>query len=207
MTEFRIGVALLAAGASRRFGEADKLAAQFRGRPLGEHAASALPQEKFARGWVITSVAGHPCEDHWRGCGLQPVVNPDAVKGMGSSVALAASLAQEAGLDALLVALADMPLVPREHYCALLGALKRPCDIAASSNGDRNLPPAIFGSDFFTALMELSGDQGARKLIGESRSLDCPPDWLIDIDSPQDLQDHGQAKSAQPKPPSKGDST
>ena len=61
MGQFRLGVALLAAGASRRFGEADKLAAEFRGRPLAEHAAKAIPVSAFAKAWVITSRPDHSC--------------------------------------------------------------------------------------------------------------------------------------------------
>ena len=62
----RIGVALLAAGASRRFGESDKLTAEFRGRALGEHVPLALPVERFEKAWAITSTADHPCEPQWR---------------------------------------------------------------------------------------------------------------------------------------------
>jgi len=185
----KLAVALLAAGSSQRFGEADKLAVDFRGRPLAQHAADTLPLDICARAWLITGQV----QPVWQAVGLAPVHNPNAAQGMGTSVALAARLADEADCDALVIALADMPFVPRAHFDDLIGALKRPCDIVGSTSGASHMPPVIFGSDFFATLISLSGDQGARELIAGSRAISCPPEWLIDIDTPQALQKYGQA--------------
>lgn len=185
---YRLGIALLAAGSSRRFGPEDKLAAQFRGRALGEHAAAALPMERCAQGWVITArpggVLGHRCETFWRTRFLEPVINQDAETGMGSSVALAARLAKQARCDGLLIALADMPLVPRAHFDALLDS---DAPIAVSSNGKVRMPPAMFDATFFDKLKQSSGDKGARDLIKQGHVISCPPEWLRDIDTRDDL--------------------
>jgi CTP:molybdopterin cytidylyltransferase MocA len=184
----RIGVALLAAGSSRRFGEADKLAANFRGRALGEHAALALPVEQFENAWVITSAADHPCEPQWRALRFLPLVNPHASEGMGTSVAHAAKAAEEASLDGLLIALADMPLVPSEHFQALIDAWDASEPIVVSAKGDVLMPPALFSSAHFKALRQSSGDQGARVLIAQGHVVPCPPEWLKDIDRIEDLE-------------------
>lgn len=181
---YRLGIALLAAGSSRRFGPEDKLAAQFRGRPLGEHAAAALPMERCTHGWVITAHPRHHCEAFWRTRCLEPVINQDAASGMSTSVALAAQLAKRAQCDGLLIALADMPLVPRAHFLALLDS---DASIAVSSNGEARLPPARFDAAFFDELEGTKGDQGARELIKRGRVISCPPQWLKDVDTPSDL--------------------
>lgn len=183
----RIGVALLAAGASRRFGEADKLCATFRGRALGEHAALALPIEQFERAWVITAAPDHPCEPLWCARRFEPLVNAHAGEGMGTSVALAATLAEEAQLDGLMIALADMPLVPHSHFKALIDEWDASEPITVSAKDDVRMPPALFGSKHFKDLASASGDQGARTLIGQGLVVPCPPDWLADIDTPDAL--------------------
>ena len=183
----RLGVALLAAGASRRFGDEDKLASDFRGMPLAEHAANALPVAAFECAWVVVSQPGHPCQEAWAEQGLHPLVNLRASQGMGTSVALAAKAAIEASLDALLIALADMPLVPTEHFSALIAACKRAEDIAVSAQDDIRMPPAMFGSAHFAEVAKASGDRGARDLIQRGLVVDCPPEWLKDVDRIEDI--------------------
>ena len=184
----RIGAALLAAGSSRRFGERDKLCAEFRGRRLGEYAAIALPIELFEKAWVITKSPNHPCEPLWHARRFEPLFNPHASQGMGTSVALAAKAAEEASLDGLLIALADMPQVPEQHFRALIEEWDASEPIVVSSIGDVHMPPAVFGSAHFKDLMQSSGDQGARGLIQQGLVVPCPPDWLKDIDRPEDLE-------------------
>lgn len=183
----RLGVALLAAGASRRFGAADKLAADFGGRPLGEHAALAIPVERFERAWVITSGPNHLCESHWRALQFEPLVNSCASDGMGTSVALAAKAAKEASLDGLMIALADMPLVPPSHFEALIDEWDASEPIVVSDRDEVRMPPAMFSSKQFGDLQQSSGDKGARVLIAQGLVVPCPPEWLKDIDQPEDL--------------------
>jgi len=187
MDAHRIGVALLAAGSSQRFGEEDKLVANFRGRMLAEHAALAIPMAAFACAFVVSAEPNHPCEPTWRSCGFAPLLNRDAAQGMGTSVTLAARAAMEVSLDGLLIALADMPLVPSEHFEALIEGCSGPNDIAVSAIGKVRMPPAMFGKAHFKALANASGDRGARALLSEGKVVTCPPEWLKDIDVRDDL--------------------
>ena len=192
---WRLGVAVLAAGASKRFGDTDKLTAHFRGKMLGEHVVGSIPLDRVALegAWVITSRADHPCQEAWRRAGFGVLVNGDAHKGMGTSVARAAMLAEQAKFDALLIALADMPLVPREHFSALVERGAAGSALVASNCGGANMPPALIGKQHFSTLADLYGDQGARALLSQAETIHCPPEWLIDIDTPEDLQKYGQS--------------
>lgn len=185
----RYVAAVLAAGQSRRFGPADKLAASFRGQLLGELACHTLAGLDFAQRWVIAARADHPCAPGWHAAGFTLAVNADAASGMGSSVALAARLALEAQADGLLIALADMPLVPADHYRALIAraAALGPAAIVASSADGLRQPPALFGRDHLAALASLTGDAGARALLHQAEPVTCAPDLLIDIDDKQAL--------------------
>lgn len=187
MIEARLGVAILAAGQSRRFGETDKLTARLHDRMLGEHVARTLRGRDFSMAAVICASDAHPCAAVWRECDFDIAVNPDAEQGMGTSVAMAAGLAMEASCDKLLVALADMPMVPEGFYSALILTADSPASIAISAIGDTRMPPAVFGSDHFPALTQLHGDKGARDLLAQGEICPCPPEWLIDVDTPETL--------------------
>lgn len=180
-------MAILAAGSSRRFGERDKLAAPFRGHRLGDHIARSVGSTGFELACVISASGNHPCEPSWRESGFDVVVNECADEGMGTSVALAARRASESECDELLIALADMPMVPREHFARLIEAVQTPEDIQTSAIGKTRMPPAAFGRDHFPRLMELRGDKGARHLLAQGGICPCPPEWLIDIDTPEAL--------------------
>ena len=183
-------MAVLAAGASQRFGEGDKLTASFRGKPLGEYVCDNAPFELIAPGCasVISSKRGHSCQPAWEQSGFGIEINHHASEGMGTSVALAATLAAKAECDALLIALADMPLVPREHFAALIEACSDSESVICSSDGQSRMPPAVFGSGHFGALALLSGESGARVLLKDAEALTCPSEWLMDIDTPEALR-------------------
>ena len=176
-------VALLAAGQGRRFG-ADKLSAPLRGKMLGLHAADTLAQVPFDRRWVIVADLAHPCVSGWQAAGFEAVCNPEAATGMGTSVALAGNLAAAAGVDQLLIALADMPLVPAGHFAALLEQGRRDGEHAmiASSEGRTPMPPALFGSARFARLALSQGDSGARAMLVDATLVAAPPGSLTDVD-------------------------
>ena len=180
-----VALALLAAGRSSRFGREDKLAAAFRGKPLWRHAAQTLRTLPLAHRWLIVRQPGQFIAEGYTG-----IVNTHADQGIGASVALAAALAQEAGADALLIALADMPLVPASHFARLVEAAG-PDTLLASHNGSAPSPPALFGREHFAGLQKASGDKGARALLRAAGILRCDPALMIDIDTPEALLRHG----------------
>lgn len=175
----RVGL-LLAAGASRRFGEADKLLAPLGGRPLLAHAAAAMLAAPLD---VRIAVISNPALVlHLEG--FHVVRTPPG----GQADSLRAGLAAAGTPERLLVALGDMPDVTAAH---LARVLKTATDdgAAASHDGAAALPPACFPRSLLPALCGLSGDRGAGSLL---RGL--PPERLIpapgllrDVDRPEDL--------------------
>lgn len=184
-------VAILAAGSSRRFGEKDKLAARFRGEMLGVHVCKTLSALTFANRWVITASQGHSCQNAWEEAGFTITENPDAHRGMGTSVAMAAALAIRSNTERLLICLADMPLVTEQHFRALIvGSEAADADgITATSAGlsDSAMPPAIFGHALFPELARANGDTGARAMLRRAARVPAPPATVIDIDTPETL--------------------
>jgi len=183
-----LAVAILAAGRSARFGTEDKLAAPFRGKPLGLHTAEALTGLEFGHRWVIARTADHICMPRWTSAGFETVVNADAAKGMGSSLRCAADRAKEAGAEGLMVCLADMPLVPPAHFSALKRVWSERGGLVASQDGALVSPPAIFSREQFGALLDLTGDQGAKPLLKTAYPVTSPPGALVDVDDPETLR-------------------
>lgn len=176
-------LALLAAGRSTRFGDADKLAADYLGKPLALHVVTALEAIGFADRVAIVSGTAIDFAAH----GYRTVTNPAPEAGLSGSVRLAAEAAQAAGAAALVIVLADMPRVTATQIVRLLDAATGPEDVIASSDGVRPMPPALFAAGRFAQLAGLDGDQGARSLLGAARHIVADPAELIDIDTREDL--------------------
>jgi len=175
----QILIAVLGAGNARRFG-ADKLAQPCGGRPLGSWALQTALSMDAPVVWIAGSAA-----PGWVTCDI--ATNPRAAEGIGTSVALAAHLAQAGDAQALLVLLADMPLITTAMLSDLIAG-KAP---AAFRQADgRPGVPALIPATLFGQLQALTGDQGAgRVLAGQSdlTLLDAPPHALLDVDTPAAL--------------------
>jgi len=181
--------AILAAGQSSRFGST-KQTVELDGIPLVERAAAMAARVCESR--VIT-VIGHDWETVLGACAAQPgfvVVNEDYKNGLGTSIAAAASACRRCA-DALLVLLADQPLVTAEHLQTLIDSWSgSDTEIVASAYDDTEGPPVLFPSAVFDDLRSLQGVQGARLLLRDDRfrltTVRFEP-AAVDIDTPLDL--------------------
>lgn len=176
-----VAAVLLAAGRSHRFGGADKLAAPLGDLPLGLHAARALMTLSLTGRFVVTGASSL----EWPG--FDAVPNDLGEAGMSHSIALGVAAARRSGAGAVLIALADMPLVTAEHFQALLAHYRGPDSLVTSSNGADRMPPALFGGDWFDSLEALSGDRGARVILKRAVPVIADREQLLDIDTAEDL--------------------
>lgn len=181
-----LAIALLAAGRSKRFGTADKLAATLAGRPLIDWAADAGRAVNAAQHIVVTGpdVPQKSCP-----VGYARLINQDAEEGLGSSLRMAARHARETGASALLVLLADMPFVRPSHLSLLIATFGADPAISVFSHapGHAAQPPALLPAALFPTLEALGGDSGARSLARGATLVEAPADTLIDVDTPADL--------------------
>ena len=119
------------------------------------------------------------------------IFNPLWKHGMGSSIACGVGFVEkQRTTDAVLIMLADQPLLKPEHYRKMVH-LARPYGnvIYCTSYGGRAGVPAIFSTKYFRQLKALNGDVGARTFLNrykdEIRMID-PLGSLLDVDSPRD---------------------
>lgn len=192
----RIGLAVLAAGLSRRFGAQDKLMAFLDGRPLCDHIAEAIAAFDAVPKLAICS-PDSAAKAVFTARGLDVVENPHPDDGLSGSVKLAARHAEEADLDGLVICLADMPFVPLAHLerlCQRWLETGCPRAIASRAVGSENwiTPPAIFSAAAFPDLLATSGDTGARALLKGAETVEMEPAALADFDTIDDFRRAGR---------------
>lgn len=180
-----VALVLLAAGRSRRFNDGDKLAEQFLDKPLAYHVVTALEKLPFLAQIAVVS----DTELDFAELGYQVIDNPDPTLGQARSLCFGVQAAKEAGAEAVLVALADMPRVTAAHIHRLLDRYDGPAAVIASSDGVRPKPPALLGKDQFDTLMALDDDQAARDLIRRGHHVVTSDAELVDIDTQDDLRE------------------
>lgn len=191
MTRGKVCIVMLAAGRSERFGSA-KLLAEYRGKPLLHHALSA------AQGTCpgdIYLVVGHNAEaigDAAAGFVATVIRNEAYATGTGSSIACGVRACREHA-DAILIMLADQPLVSSAHLAQLVDRWTgAPDEIIASRFSGTNGPPVLFASAFFDKLEQLRGDMGARAILRNNPNRLRTVEFeaaSIDIDTPEDLEE------------------
>lgn len=174
---------VLAAGSSTRFGPSSKLRADFRGRPLVAWAVDAARASGLAEVivvWGAVEVADLLPDD------VTLVRNADHARGQATSLAAGVSAAAASGHDAVVVGLADQPLVEAEAW-RRVGAARAPVAVATYDGARRN--PVRLAAEVWPDL-PTSGDHGARVLFDRHGSavqeIPCPGD-PTDIDTKEDL--------------------
>jgi molybdenum cofactor cytidylyltransferase len=163
---------------------------QFEGMPL---AAGAVRKAESVCGERTVLVTGKDWKDVTSACAPLAgffIINNDYEQGLASSIACGIRAVAESA-DAILLMLADLPLITTEHLKNLVSIWSEsPTSIIASAFEDTLGPPVIFPRTDFEALLELEGDRGARPVIDANRdrvqAVACE-EAAFDIDRPEDL--------------------
>jgi len=186
----KVCIVMLAAGRSERFGPA-KLLAEYRGKPLLQHALSAAQNTCPGDVCLVVGHNAHEVADSAVGLADQVITNEDYATGIGSSIACGVRACREHA-DAILIMLADQPLVSSTHLAELVKRWTgKPNEIIASRFSDVSGPPVLFASALFDQLEDLHGDIGAREILRRSSSMLRTVEFAaaaIDIDTPEDLE-------------------
>lgn len=184
---------LLAAGAGSRFAEhaddgAHKLTAEFRGRPLIAWALEAAGGAGFNQLYVVTgAVDVSLVVKEVLGENATVIHNQKWADGQATSLAAAVAAAAEDGHRAVVVGLADQPLVPTAAWRSVGAAAGE--IVTATFDGKRR-PPVKFERSVWGDL-PVVGDEGARTLFRMRpelvSELPCSGN-PVDIDTLEDLQ-------------------
>lgn len=174
---------VLAAGAGRRFG-GGKLDANLRGRPLGRWATNAVESTGSNNRYIVVGDSPPSFTSDLQGWTI--IRNPDANRGIGTSINMAAETLSH--FDRIVISLADMPFVIPSHLMLLAQA--KGAMFTRHVDGRPGVP-AVFLKAHFLQLSKLPDDVGAASLARQLSAKIAPsasPAMLIDIDTKDDLE-------------------
>jgi len=188
----RVAGLLLAAGGSERMGSPKQLL-QFGGASLVQRAAAALHACRCDACFVVVGAHRHEVVAELGDLLLETIPNPGWEEGIGSSIRCGVQTISARGdFDAILLSLADQPLVSREQLDRLLASFRTgDADIVASRYAGTVGVPAVFGRAHFAALAALRGNRGAKALLeaaGPDLASVAFEPAATDIDTPQDFE-------------------
>jgi molybdenum cofactor cytidylyltransferase len=184
-------IVLLAAGESRRYGGIKQLA-RIGDEPMVRRAA----RSALATGApliVVTGAHAEQVEAALADLPLRIVRCATWQQGMGSSLAAGIRDLHDRfpAASGVLLCLADQPLLDSAALTQLLIRHKQvPLQILATEQAGTAGPPVLFPRDCLAALMDWSGQLGARALLDREADrveLFVSPD-AIDVDTPDDLR-------------------
>jgi molybdenum cofactor cytidylyltransferase len=189
-----VAVLVLAAGLGSRFdANESKLAARLHERPLIRHVVEVALASRANKTIVVTGHRPERVEAALAGLDVTFAYNPDYASGIASS--LRTGLARAGDCAGVLVLLGDMPCVAAETLDLLIEAFENAasgCIAVAPNHEGRRGNPVLLSQDLFPRLMQLSGDEGAGRLLRSVTGvLDLPVmdrGVILDIDTPADIE-------------------
>jgi len=198
----KIAALVLAAGQSRRMGAANKLLADIDGMPMVQRIVDAAVASKADRVVVVTGHQADQVRAALDGHNVEFVDNPDFADGLSTSLRRGLSILDET-IDGALVCLGDMPQVSAgllDRLIAAFDPIEGRAICVPVMQGKRG-NPVLWGAQFFDQMTGVSGDVGARHLIGEFAEVVCEVEAgdagvLTDIDTPEALAAYRRQRSA-----------
>ncbi|MBX3500905.1 MAG: molybdopterin-binding/glycosyltransferase family 2 protein [Alphaproteobacteria bacterium] len=198
----RIAALILAAGRSSRMGPSNKLLAQIDGAPM---VARVVRAAMMSHAVSATVVLGHMADEVRQAVAslgdiarnVRFVENPDYAQGLSTSLKVGIGTLPD-DVDGALVLLGDMPAVTPPQLNKLIAAFN-PVEgrsICVPTVAGKRGNPVLWGKRFFAEMGHVSGDTGARHLIGEHADQVCevpmdgetsPDGVLVDLDTPEAL--------------------
>jgi molybdenum cofactor cytidylyltransferase len=190
----RIGAVLLAAGEGRRMNGIAKAAIEMQGVPLIKRALFGLSGAGVDEVVVVLGHQADLLEKMVQDFPVTIVRNPNYASGQMSSVQL--GLENLTGtFDAVLICLADQPLLNTQDLTALIGAFKKRSSgsiVIPRVHGQRG-NPIIFDWQVRNEILAGQKNLGCRNYIDKNPELVSPFDtdndhYVVDLDTPEDVE-------------------
>lgn len=161
-----VGLLLAAGGGSRFIGGGHKLTADLAGKPVYQWALEAAVAADIGPVIVVTGaieipINGHDLTATTANKSVTLVHNPKWAEGMAGSLQIGLAAARELGAEAVVVGLADQPLVTASTWRQLAAS---PSPIAVAIYNERRGNPVRVHTELWEMIPK-SGDEGARSLL------------------------------------------
>lgn len=189
----KIGIVILAAGGSGRFGKPKQLL-QFDGKTLIRRAVETALNSKSDSVLAVLGSNFDLIKKEIKDLNCKIVFNPNWQNGLSSSIktGLEKIIENAPEISAVIFALCDQPFIESGHFDSLIEKFfetEKP--IIASAYEKTDGVPALFSKEMFPALMNLEGDGGAREIIKKnpgSVEKILVPEAAFDIDTKENFE-------------------
>jgi CTP:molybdopterin cytidylyltransferase MocA len=186
-----VAAVVLAAGAGRRFTDAIKQLAPFRGAPLVEHAVRAVSTPALRARFVVLGAEADAIASGADLGDARVVRCTDWAEGLSASLRAGVAAASAAGCEAVVIVLGDQPLISAAAVERVVeGRAPERFDAVRAVYAGTPAHPTLLESSTFAAVADLRGDAGARALLSAVRVQKVGCDGLgrpDDVDTPADL--------------------
>ena len=188
-----IGLIILAAGKASRMGKPKQLLT-YQGSSLISLAVKVGLNSICESVVVVLGAYTEQIKPEINKLPVQIIENMDWETGMASSIRAGINLINQSNpnLDAVIIALADQPLISEAVFNQLIEKYQDTNNkIIAAAYDDIVGVPALFDKTFFSELMNIEGDRGAKALMRKYKNevLTIPiPEAAIDIDTQDDYE-------------------
>jgi molybdenum cofactor cytidylyltransferase len=190
----RITAVILAAGQSRRMGAANKLLEEVDGAAMVHHVVEQAAASQAGDVIVVLGHEGDAVRAALAESGVAFTDSPHYADGLSASLK-AGIAAVPADSDGAIVLLGDMPAVTAAHIDQVIAAFN-PVEgrsICVPTTRGKRGNPVLWGRDYFAEIGALSGDVGARHLIGAHADAVCEVALeddaiFVDVDTPDALR-------------------
>lgn len=180
---------ILAAGQSRRMGDANKMTVAVNGKPMLRHVVEAANGSNLQGINIITGhepdavikiIAGVQCDIFH---------NPVYQEGLSTSLALGISKLQD-DVSHALVMLGDMPFISVQMIDKMVKrSIQAPEAIIVATHEGKRGNPVLWPRKFFVELQTVEGDVGARHIVEANKEsvveVELGKAASIDLDTPQ----------------------
>lgn len=189
----QVGLILLAAGESKRMGTPKQLLS-YQGSSLIRHAVNEAIVSDCNPVVVVLGANSDRIISELDNLPVHLALNSQWQQGMSSSITtgIKALLEININFEAVIIALADQPLITAEVYARLIERYQRHQLQAVASNYNHTIGvPALFDRHLLPELLKLDRQGGAKQILNKysdrAFNLDLPQ-AAIDIDTPPDYQ-------------------
>ncbi|MDX1383436.1 MAG: nucleotidyltransferase family protein [Thermoanaerobaculia bacterium] len=187
----RVAAVVLAAGGSRRFGDASKQLVDVGGVSAVRRAAEVALASACDEVVVVTGDRAAAVAAEVRDLPLRLAHNRGWESGQASSVRRGVEALSDDVAAAVFVP-CDQPRLDAATVDLVVAAWRRGADVVVPSHGGRRGAPVLFGRRRFADLATLEGDEGGRQLLArrpdEVVAVELEDDTpLRDFDTPEEL--------------------
>jgi molybdenum cofactor cytidylyltransferase len=187
----KTGIILLAAGSSSRLGRAKQLI-EFQGKTLIQKAIDEANKSQANCFVLVLGANAELIQTGFESSSAPFIINSDWQQGMSSSMQAGLRfLMEKEEIDQVLLMLCDQPFVDASLLNQLITAKETSGKgIVAAAYSNTLGVPALFDRRYFEELLQLTGSEGAKKVIfnhqAEVHVLDFPL-GAVDLDTEEDV--------------------